>query len=67
MRFSKVAGDPNDSLGLEARKIRKYLAQMTVVGAFELILDQNGSIFPGVVCQYIRRKLIYGDLHIREF
>ena len=49
-------------LAMEARKIRKYLAQMTEIGAFELILDQNGSTFHMGCVQYIRRILIYGDL-----
>ena len=61
MSFAEIAGDPDDSLGLEARKIRKYLAQMTVVGAFELVLYQDSSVICGIVCQYVRGKLIHGD------
>ena len=44
MLFGEAGGNPDDRYGLEARGIGQQLAEMGVVGALELVLDQHPDI-----------------------
>lgn len=50
MRLTKARGDPDHDLRVEAGEIREALAEVAVIGSFELILDDGdrpGLNIPG--------------------
>ncbi|WP_259465863.1 hypothetical protein [Rhodococcus opacus] len=42
--FAEVGGDPDDGGGVEAGGVDQALSEVSVVGAFELVLDDHGAV-----------------------
>ena len=62
MCLTKLGGDPDHDSGVKPSQIGHDLTKVTVVGAFELVLDQHEIAVLGITGQYVCRKLIDGHL-----
>ena len=51
-----MRGDPDDGYSLKARRIGQQLAEMGMIRALQLVLDQHPSICPDVLAKNIGPK-----------
>jgi hypothetical protein len=58
--LGEACGDPDDGDGLKARRIGQKLPEMIVIGALQLVLDQNPAVGVNVLAENVGTKRANG-------
>ena len=64
MGILEIPGDPDDGFGLDASQVRKDLAQVSVIGGFKLVLDEDAITCSDVLGNDVDREIVDSGFRI---